>query len=119
MNRRRFVQLFAGGIIGTAAALHLPGTLVAKTDLGRRSACEMLRRAWLDHYTRTKREPVVMLVGRDLYDAFGEELTANERYVLSARSARDAYALMYPEHLLFKGGRVHRGIVGGWKITIS
>lgn len=118
MNRRRFVQLFAGGIIGTAAALHLPGTLVAKADIGRRSACEMLRRAWLDHYTRTKREPVVMLVGRDLYDAFGDELTANARFV-SQLPARDAYAAMYPEHLLFKGGRVHRGIVGGWRITIS
>lgn len=118
MNRRRFVQLFAGGIIGTAAALHLPGTLVAKTDLGRRSACELLRRAWLDHYERTHTQPVAMLVGRDLYDAFGEELIVNERYV-SRLPARDAYAAMYPEHLLFKGGCVHRSVVGGWKITIS
>ncbi len=114
MNRRRFVQLFAGGIIGTAAVLHLPGKLVAKTRVGRESACVLLRRAWFDHYQKTGWPPERLIVGRDLYEAFGDELVANERFI-SRLGDRDAYNGWIPEHMLFKGGRVEpRG--AGWTI---
>lgn len=116
MNRRRFVQLFAGGIIGTAAALHLPGSLVARTDLGRRSACELLRRAWLGYYEVHHREPSRLIVGRDLFDAFGEELTVNQRFT-SAMSDADAYNHWIPERWLFKNSRVQASARAGWTIT--
>lgn len=115
MIRRRFLQLLAGGVIGTAATLHLPGSLLAKTAIGRRSALEYIRRAYLEHCATHRAPPQLLVAERDLYDAFGDELQANERFVAKL-SLREQYEALAPEHMLFKGSRIVPSPRRGWAL---
>lgn len=115
MIRRRFLQLLAGAVVGTAAVLHIPGSVVGRTAIGRRAACDVLRKEYLDHVHRYGVEPQLLVAERDLFDAYGSELTANERFV-SALSPRDAYNALLPEHMLFKGTKVVASPRAGWSV---
>lgn len=116
MIRRRFLQLLAGTVIGTAAALNIPGRVLAKTAIGRRSACEVIRRCYLDHLAQYGVEPQLLVAEKDLYDAFGDELASNLRFI-ERLSPREAYDAFLPEHRLFKHSRVVSSPRPGWAIT--
>lgn len=119
MIRRRFLQLLVGGVIGTAATLRLPGALVGKTAIGRRSACEYVRRAFNEYCDTHHGPPYMLVLEHDLYDALDSELVANQRYVVSGRlTPREAYEALMPEHMLFKGSRVQRGSRRGWGMAL-
>jgi hypothetical protein len=118
MKRRRFLQLLAGGVVGTAAALHAPGWVLSSTAPGRKLACEYLRTQYLAFVQLHHKAPYRIVVGKDLYDAFEGELVANERFIEKLSTLREQYEALSPEHLLFKAARV-QWLGPGWDVQLS
>jgi hypothetical protein len=118
MKRRRFLQLLAGGVVGTAAVLHAPGWVLSSTRPGRRLACEYLRGQYLAFVQAHHSPPYRIIVGRDLFEALERELVFNERFIESLSTLREQYEALAPEHLLFKAARV-QWLGPGWDAQLS
>jgi hypothetical protein len=118
MKRRRFLQLLAGGVVGTAAVLHAPGWILSSTRPGRRLVCEYLRGEYLAFVRAHGTPPYRIEVGRDLFEALEQELVANERFIETLPTLRERYEATAPEHLLFKATRV-LPTGSGWDVVMT
>jgi hypothetical protein len=118
MKRRSFLQLLAGGIVGTAAVLHAPGWVLSSTKPGRRLACEYLRGQYLAFVQAHQKPPYRIEVCRDLFEALEHELVANERFIERLPTLRAKYEAMLPEHLMFKAARV-LPTGSGWDVVMT
>jgi hypothetical protein len=118
MKRRRFLQLLAGGVVGTAAVLHAPGWILSSTKPGRRLACEYLRGQYAAFAVAHRKAPYRIEVGKDLFEALEQELVANERFIERLPTLREQYEAMLPEHLLFKAARV-LPTGPGWTVQLT
>lgn len=110
MNRRAFITRLASATVGVAAVLHVPASVLAPTPAAARfirdGAIERLRAAYLAYQRKHGDWPDVIVVGRELYEAYEGELVACQRFMSTQFGHRS---------LMFKGAAVLEG-GAGWAI---
>lgn len=83
MNRRTFLHRLIVGGVATAALVHVPASLVKAVapDGSRYWAMERMRRVYLEWVNAHPGHwPKAMIVGRDLYELYEQELRAPYRF---------------------------------------
>lgn len=103
MNRRVFLRRFAAGVVGAAVLAHIPASVIKAAprlaEPARLWACERLRTAYFDymkaHGGGMQSLPAGFRVGRQFFELYEGELTANLRFVDFELEQRGWRTLMF------------------------
>ena len=96
LSRRGFLGILATGAVGACVLAKLPSGLLP-LPIRRRAACEFLREAYMTA-ARAGHTPEVMYAGRELYEAYEQEIPLHWRF--TSTGTNDRFGV---ENLRFKG----------------
>lgn len=81
LSRRCFIKAVSAAAVAGAVAIKLPAPWLPTLALKRETALEYLRRSYNDFRNANGRDPKVILVGQELFDAAESQMVANMRFV--------------------------------------
>jgi hypothetical protein len=108
MTRRWFLGVLSTGLVGACVVAKVP-TAWLPTPIQRSAAIEYLRTAWFAFYDVHRRMPQTMEVGRELFEAYADDLMHNVRTCFGSIEPSGEIALRFKSARVLERGR-------GWSI---